>query len=200
MKKITLSGCLGRLLLTIILVMGVVWAFSQLFPRAYDTLEAKALGIKEDTLVTTIQKKDSIPKKNRKSIHTKNPKLSVKLEHEDKCYIVPVKVNGIPMRMMLDTGAANMTISIIEYEFFKRHHLLTDSKVGETQCSIADGSVVNAYTIKIAEIDIGGITIKDVDCIVMPKTDAPLLLGMNVLRKFGNIRIDYDHNLLILKE
>jgi hypothetical protein len=88
MKKITLSGCLGRLLLTIILVMGVVWAFSQLFPRAYDTLEAKALGIKEDTLVTTIQKKDSIPKKNRKSIHTKNPKLSVKLEHEDKCYIV----------------------------------------------------------------------------------------------------------------
>jgi pyruvate/2-oxoglutarate dehydrogenase complex dihydrolipoamide dehydrogenase (E3) component len=42
--------------------------------------------------------------------------------------------------------------------------------------------------------------VKDVECVVMPQSDAPLLLGMNVLRKFGNIYIDYNKNLLILKE
>lgn len=212
MKKITLHGCMWRMLFGVILVMGFIWAFSKLFPRAYDTLEAKALGIQEDSVTTVIQKKDSVPKKRNPKdsakylndsivwVQTDHPKLAVKLEHEDNCYIVPVKLNGIPMKMMLDTGAANITISIIEYEFFKRQHLLSEKCVGEAECSIADGSTVQAYTTKIAEVNIGGEIVKDVECVVMPQSDAPLLLGMNVLKKFGNIRIDYNRNLLILKE
>jgi clan AA aspartic protease (TIGR02281 family) len=205
MKKITLSGCLTRLLLAVILIMGFVWAFSQLFPRAYDTLEAKALGIKEDSVTTVVQKKDSVPKKLTKndSIVWKqinSPKLAVKLEHKDNCYIVPVKINGIPMKMLLDTGAASMTISVVEYEFLKRHGSLSEKCVGETECTIADGSVVKAYTTKISEVNIGGEVVKDVECVVMPQTDATSLLGMNVLHKFGNFRIDSKQNLLILKE
>lgn len=212
MKKITLHGCMWRMLFGVILVMGFIWAFSKLFPRAYDTLEAKALGIQEDSVTTVVEKKDSVPKKRNPRdsvkylndsivwVQTDHPKLAVKLEHEDNCYIVPVKLNGIPMKMMLDTGAANITISIIEYEFFKRQHLLSEKCVGEVECSIADGSTVQAYTTKIAEVNIGGEIVKDVECVVMPQSDAPLLLGMNVLKKFGNIRIDYNRNLLILKE
>jgi clan AA aspartic protease (TIGR02281 family) len=201
MKNITLSGCLGKLLVTVILVMGFVWLFSRLFPRAYTTLESKALGIEEDSVATVVLKKDSIPKKDSiQWVQVDSPKLAVKLEHDDNCYIVPVKLNGVPMKMTLDTGAANITISAIEYEFLKRQNLLSEKCVSETECTIADGSLVKAYTAKIAEVEIGGEVVKDVECVVMPQSDAPLLLGMNVLRKFGNIRIDYNRNLLILKE
>jgi len=204
-KNFTLYGCLGKLLFAVILLMGFVWGFSKLFPRAYDTLETKALGIKEDSVIAIIQKKDSVPKKCNLNdsiqwAQVDSPKLAVKLEHEDNCYIVPVKLNGIPMKMMLDTGAANISISIIEYEFFKKQNLLSEKCVGETECSIADGSIVKAYTTKIAEVELGGEVVNDIECVVMPQSDAPLLLGMNVLRKFGNIRIDYNRNLLILKE
>ena len=73
-------------------------------------------------------------------------------------------------------------------------------KVVKTYKFIADGSVVKAYTTKISEVNIGGEVVKDVECDIMPQTDATPLLGMNVLHKFGNFRIDSKQNLLILKE
>jgi clan AA aspartic protease (TIGR02281 family) len=202
MKKLTLSGCLVKLFLTVIVIMGFLYGFSRLFPRAYSTLEAKALGIKEDSVTAVVQKKDSIPKKDSiQWTQVKSPKEYIKLRHEDNCYIVPcIKLNGIPMEMLLDTGAANLSISIIEYEFLKKQHLLSDTTVGTVDVTIANGSTVQAYTTKIHEVSIGGEIINDVECIVMPQTDAPLLLGMNVLRKLGNFRIDYERNWLILKE
>lgn len=202
MKKLTLSGCLVKLFLTVIVIMGFLYGFSRLFPRAYSTLEAKALGIKEDSITAVVQKKDSIPKKDSiQWTQVKSPKKYIKLRHEDNCYIVPcIKLNGIPMEMLLDTGAANLTISIIEYEFLKKQHLLSDTTVGTVDVEIANGSTVQAYTTKIHEVSIGGEIVNDVECIVMPQTEAPLLLGMNVLRKLGNFRIDYERNWLILKE
>lgn len=202
MKKLTLSGCLVKLFLTVIVIMGFLYGFSRLFPRAYSTLEAKALGIKEDSVTAVVQKKGSIPKKDSiQWTQVKSPKKYIKLRHEDNCYIVPcIKLNGIPMEMLLDTGAANLTISIIEYEFLKKQHLLSDTTVGTVDVEIANGSTVQAYTTKIHEVSIGGEIVNDVECIVMPQTEAPLLLGMNVLRKLGNFRIDYERNWLILKE
>ena len=204
MKKF-FKSLLKWFLIIIFGTVGFVYGFSLLFPRVYNVLETKALGIEEDSVVTIVQEKDSITKNLAKNDTIKwkqidSPKLSIKLEHEDDCYIVPVKVNGIPMKMMLDTGASNMTISIIEYEFLKRHGLLSEKYVDETECSVADGSTVKAYTIKISEVEIGGEIIKDVECVVMPQTDAPSLLGMNVLKKFGNIKIDYKRHYLILED
>ena len=68
MKKITLSSCLTKLVLTIIVVVGFIWMFSVLFPRAYNVLEAKALGldIDADSAAVITAKADSIlkPTKN----------------------------------------------------------------------------------------------------------------------------------------
>jgi len=198
MKKFSLSSCLTKLICTIIVIMGFIYGFSLLFPRAYYVLEGKVLGIKEDTVTTVvpppiIPKVDSVPTK-------KDFKLTVKLEHSDNCYYIPTKVNGIPMKMLLDTGASNLTISIVEYEFMRKQGLLKDSTAEETQAIIANGEEVKCYTIKIDEITIGDIPIKDVECDVMEQQNAPVLLGMNVLKKLGNFSIDYQQNLLIIKE
>ena len=201
MEKFSLSGCLTKLLLTVVVVIGFLYGFSILFPRAYNVLEAKALGIKEDSVITIIQKADTVVKAD--SVKVLKPstdfKLAVKLEHEDGCYLVPVKINGVPMKMMLDTGASNIVISIIEFEFLRKQKLIKDCSVKETQCTIANGDTTQGYTFNLSNVDIGGEIIKDVECVVMSQSNAPLLLGMNVLRKFGNVRIDYNRNLLILK-
>lgn len=197
MKKVTLSSCLTRIIWAIILFIGFIWVLSLLFPRAYNNIEGKILGIEESTvidtstvIVDTISKIDAV---------TKDTTLSIKLEHEGNCYLIPTTVNGIPMKMTLDTGASNLVISVVEYMFLKKQNLLNDTTMQEAQCEIANGKTENCYSIKLAEIEIGGKKVKDVDCIVMESQDASILLGMNVLEKLGTVSIDYKNNILTLK-
>ena len=131
MKKITLSGFLTKLILTIIVVVAFIWLFSVLFPRAYNVLEAKALGLEigADSAAVITAKVDSIPHTPNKndSVEWKQVKdfeYAVKLEQDGDCYLVGAKVNGVPMKMTLDTGASVMSISVVEYEFLKKQKLI----------------------------------------------------------------------------
>ena len=206
MKKITLSSCLTKLILTIIVVVGFIWLFSVLFPRAYNVLEAKALGlnIDADSVAVITAKVDSIPHTPTKndSVEWKQVKefeYAVKLEQDGDCYLVGANVNGIPMKMTLDTGASTMSISIIEYEFLKKQKLISDSTVQVSECTIANGDTTKCFMIKIAQVSIGDTSVKNVDCMVMENPDAPLLLGMNVLNGLGGVSINYKRKLLILR-
>ena len=202
MKKITLSGCLTKLIVAIIVVMGFIWVFSALFPRAYSVLEAKALGIDEDSVEIVKAKVDSIKPTKNDSVewrHAKEFEYAVKLEQDGNCYLVGANVNGVPMKMTLDTGASTMSISIIEYEFLKKQKLISDSTVQVSECTIANGDTTKCFMIKIAQVSIGDTSVKNVDCMVMENPDAPLLLGMNVLNGLGGVSINYKRKLLILR-
>lgn len=196
MKKITLSSCLTKLVLTIIVVVGFIWLFSVLFPRAYNVLEAKALGldIDADSAAVITAKNDSVEWKQVKDFE-----YAVKLEQDGNCYLVGANVNGIPMKMTLDTGASTMSISIIEYEFLKKQKLISDSTAQVSECTIANGDTTKCFMIKIAQVSIGDTYVKNVDCLVMENPDAPLLLGMNVLNGLGGVSINYKRKLLILR-
>jgi len=206
MKKFSISGCITKLILTVIVILGFVYGFSILFPRAYNVLEAKALGfdIDADSAAVITAKVDSIlhtPTKND-SVGWKQVKefeYAVKLEQDGNCYLVGANVNGIPMKMTLDTGASTMSISIIEYEFLKKQKLISDSTVQVSECTIANGNTTKCFMIKIAQVSIGDTSVKNVDCLVMENPDAPLLLGMNVLNGLGGVSINYKRKLLILR-
>ena len=196
MKKITLSSCLTKLVLTIIVVVGFIWLFSVLFPRAYNVLEAKALGldIDADSAAVITAKNDSVEWRQVKDFE-----YAVKLEQDGNCYLVGANVNGIPMKMTLDTGASTMSISIIEYEFLKKQKLISNSTAQVSECTIANGDTTKCFMIKIAQVSIGDTYVKNVDCLVMENPDAPLLLGMNVLNGLGGVSINYKRKLLILR-
>ena len=177
MKKF-FSGILKGFLFAVIGVVAFMWLFSVLFPRAYNVLEGKILGIEADSIITVVQNQDTLAVAKPKVEEFKIPKEnihSIQLEHKNGCYIIPTKVNGIPMNMTLDTGASHLTLSIVE------------------------GEKVKCYFTKVSELTIGDVTLKDVECDIMEQQDAPLLLGMNVLKKLGNFSIDYQRNLLILR-
>ena len=196
MKKITLSSCLTKLVLTIIVVVGFIWLFSVLFPRAYNVLEAKALGldIDADSAAVITAKNDSVEWRQVKDFE-----YAVKLEQDGNCYLVGANVNGVPMKMTLDTGASTMSISSIECDILKKQKLISDSTAQVSECTIANGDTTKCFMIKIAQVSIGDTYVKNVDCLVMENPDAPLLLGMNVLNGLGGVSINYKRKLLILR-
>ena len=199
MKKF-FSGFLKGFIFSIIGIVAFMWVFSVLFPRAYNVLEGKILGIEADSVITVVQNQDTLAiAKPRELEQIKDSDYTIALEHKNGCYYIQTKVNGIPMKMLLDTGASNLTLSIVEYEFLRKQHLINDSTVKESECTIANGQTVKCYAVNIENLTIGNTTIDDVDCTVMPQQDAPLLLGMDVLKRLGNCSIDYKRNLLILK-
>lgn len=199
MKKF-FSGLLKGFIFSIIGIVAFMWLFSVLFPRAYNVLEGKILGIEADSVVTVVQNQDTLAIAKPKELkQVKEFDFAVKIEHKDGCYLIPTEVNGIPMKMVLDTGASNLTLSIIEYQFLRKQNLINDSTVKETECTIANGQTIKCYSTNIAKLTIGEITIDNVECSVMPQQDAPLLLGMNVLKRLGNFSIDYQRNLLMVK-
>lgn len=192
-----ISAFIKKLILTIVGIIAFIWVFSLLFPRAYSVLEAKALGIEQDS-IAVITNSDIDTTKTIQPNVVKDD-IIVKLEHSDNCYYITPKVNGVPMKMLLDTGASNLAMSIVEYKFLLKQGLLKDTTAEVSQAIIANGAEVKCYTIKIDEITIDSISIKNIECNVMEKQNAPILLGMNVLRKLGNFSIDYEKNLLIIK-
>ena len=201
MKKF-FSGILKGFIFTVIGGFAFLWLFSVVFPRAYNVLEEKILGIEADTVMTVIQNQDTLVDTKPNVEEFKIPKenvRSIQLEHKNGCYIIPTKVNGVPMKMTLDTGASHLTLSIVEYEFLRKQGLMDETAVQEGECTIANGEKVKCYFGKISELTIGDVTLKDVECDIMEQQDAPLLLGMNVLKKLGNFSIDYQRNLLILR-
>lgn len=197
-SKLTFSGCITKIVLAIIGIMAFVWVFSILFPRAYSILESKALGIKEDSVIHKVDtvKQDSIIKAQDT---IRSNEYHVKLEHDNNCYYINVKINGIPMKMLLDTGASNIVISSVEYVFLKKQNLISDTTMHESKVIIANGDSVKCYSITLDDVTIGNKTIKNIKCIVMEQQDAPILLGMNVIKQLGNVSIDYDKNELIIE-
>lgn len=189
------------IILSIVGIIALMWVFSALFPRAYNVIEGKVLGIKEDSVITVVQNKDTIVVAKPKAKPLSNSsEHKIKMEHDSGCYLIHTKINGIPMKLTLDTGASHLTLSSVEYEFLRKQNLLGNHTVEEGACTIANGQTVKCYTTKIDSLTIGDVTIKDVECDIMEQQTAPLLLGMNVLRQFGNFSIDYKNNLLILKD
>ena len=61
-----------------------------------------------------------------------------------------------------------------------------------------NGSVDTNANINIKKVELHGIVLNDIPCMVSNSSDTPLLLGQAVLSKLGKVTIDYDNNLLII--
>lgn len=120
------------------------------------------------------------------------------------CMYLTVYINGIPMKMMFDTGCSNMRMSSIEYWFLKRQGKISkDHFISEGKSVIANGSEEKVGLYKIDSVRIGNKTLYDIEC-VFGNTDslqvenAPLLIGQSVFSKLGKISIDYDNKKIII--
>ncbi|MCQ2138116.1 MAG: TIGR02281 family clan AA aspartic protease [Bacteroidales bacterium] len=115
-------------------------------------------------------------------------------------YEVPCSINGLPLKFIFDTGASDVTISSVEANFMLKNDYLSSKDFrGARKYLTADGNIADGAVICIREVQVGDVTLKNVEASVVKNQKAPLLLGQSVLERFGSITIDNDASKLIIK-
>lgn len=104
---------------------------------------------------------------------------------------VKCKINGLPLHFIFDTGASDVTISMVEATFMmKNGYLSGNDVVGNQRYMDANGDVSVGTVINLKDVDFGGQSLTNVRASVVRNQKAPLLLGQSVLGRLGKIEID----------
>lgn len=104
---------------------------------------------------------------------------------------VKCEINGLPLHFYFDTGAADVTISMVEANFMlKNDYISPKDIIGSSTYWDANGDLNVGTVINLKEVTFGGLVLKDVKASVVRNQKAPLLLGQTVLGRLGKIEID----------
>jgi clan AA aspartic protease (TIGR02281 family) len=119
--------------------------------------------------------------------------IEIKANKQNGVYLIPCKVNGVPLEFIFDTGATNVSISITEAKFLVKNGLLNEDDIKETiRYQIANGSVKEGTKINLEEIEIEGYIIRNVTAQIVYEQNAPLLLGLSALNKIGKVVLENE--------
>ena len=115
------------------------------------------------------------------------------------CY-VKCQINDLPMQFVFDTGASDVSISMVEASFMMKNGYLSKSDViGSSRFSDALGNVSEGTVINLKKVKFGELELDNVRASVVKNQKAPLLLGQTVLSRAGKIEIDNDKKVIRVK-
>lgn len=123
------------------------------------------------------------------------PSISISYEEMGGVKVIPVKLNGITMNMIYDTGSSGIHLSLNELKTLCKNGKFDKKDIlGVEYSSIADGSIVENGSINIKEIQIGDgddcIVLHNKKATVSPNQVAPILLGNDVLDELASVEVD----------
>ena len=134
------------------------------------------------------------------SIEKESVTSEVAFTKEDGICKVKCSINGLPLFFYFDTGAADVTISMVEATFMMKNGYLKEQDIVGSQRYIdANGNVSEGTVINLKTVDFGGLELENVKASVVRNQKAPLLLGQSVLGRLGKIEIDNQRQVLIIK-
>lgn len=112
------------------------------------------------------------------------------------CY-VKCQINDLPMRFVFDTGASDVSLSMVEASFMMKNGYLSDKDViGSAKYSDAIGNVSEGTVINLRKVKFGDVELDNVKASVVRNQKAPLLLGQTVLSRIGKIEIDNQQKVI----
>ena len=110
--------------------------------------------------------------------------LVIQMKRQGGVSVVPCKVNGLNLSFIFDTGAADVSISLVEALFMlKNDYLKKEDIVGTANYSDAKGEISEGYIVNLREIEIAGLKLTNVKASIVKNMDAPLLLGQSAISK-----------------
>lgn len=122
-----------------------------------------------------------------------NAQTTIKMEKDGGIYKVKCKVNGAPMKMYFDTGATAVSISRATAMYLYDNDLITkEDFIGKARTTTAEGAITDNMVIRLKDVEIGGLHLRNVEAVVTSSLNAPLLLGQTVISKLGKITLDGD--------
>lgn len=124
----------------------------------------------------------------------------IPLEESNGVYYITAKVNDVPMKFILDTGASSISISETEAAFLSKQGTLSkEDFLGTVDFRDAKGEITRGLAVKLRKVQVGNRILNNVNASIVPNQDAPLLLGQSVLQKLGKFSIDNRNKQLILE-
>lgn len=118
---------------------------------------------------------------------------------------IPVKINGVSMQMIYDTGASHIVMSLNEVITLLKNGALSEYDIiGSDYATIADGNIVENVKVRLREVEIGGedgIKVNNVEALIVANLDAPLLLGRSAIKdnNVASISIDNEQQAIVIK-
>lgn len=94
-------------------------------------------------------------------------------------FLAAGSINGAPMRFLVDTGASMVAIDRGDAQRARIDYL----KHGRPAVSMTANGMVRTWVVKLAELNIGGVTLHQVDAAVHDSELPVALLGMSVLNR-----------------
>ncbi len=127
--------------------------------------------------------------------------ISIPFTERGGIKLLDVSINGIGLQMIFDTGCSGALISIAEARYLYEKGLITNGDFkGTTQAQIADGSIVENMVINLREVIVGGqVVCPNVEATVSPNTNAPLLLGGEIINRFAAYSVDNENKVINFK-
>ncbi|MDE6099677.1 MAG: retroviral-like aspartic protease family protein [Paramuribaculum sp.] len=121
--------------------------------------------------------------------------ISIPYDEMGGVKVIPVKINGITMNMIYDTGCSGVHISWNELQTLDKNGKIGPEDVlGVSYASIADGSIVANGLINIKRIEVGSneesIVLENIPASVSLNQEAPILLGNSVLDELASVEVD----------
>jgi len=108
--------------------------------------------------------------------------------------VIPVKLNGLEVEMVYDSGCSGMQLSSLEIaSLYKNGKFSEDDVRGAALSQIADGSIVKNVAIIIREVEIGGangFVLKNVEATMTENPEAPIMIGNSVFDRVASVEID----------
>lgn len=100
-------------------------------------------------------------------------------------------INELPLHFVFDTGAADVTMSMVEANFMlKNDYIKPTDIVGSARYIDANGDITEGTVVNLRNVNFGGLELDNVRASVVRNQKAPLLLGQSVLGRLGKIEID----------
>lgn len=112
---------------------------------------------------------------------------------------VKCAINGLPLHFIFDTGAADVTLSMVEANFMlKNDYIKPTDIIGSARYMDANGDITEGTVVNLRNVNFGGLDLDNVRASVVRNQKAPLLLGQSVLGRLGRIEIDNPSKKLII--
>lgn len=106
------------------------------------------------------------------------------------------RVNGLPLRFVLDTGASDISISSVEAAFMLKNGYLEERDLGGVQhYRTVSGEIIDGTIINLRNVELGGVTFHDLRAAIIRNQEVPLLLGQSFLLRTMGYWVEEDKKL-----
>ncbi len=113
---------------------------------------------------------------------------------------VKCTINDLPLNFWLDTGASDVSLSMVEATFMiKNGYITKDDVVGSSYFLDANGNVNEGTILNLRTVKFGDCELTNVKASVVGNLRAPLLLGQSILARLGSVEVDNSKQVIRIR-